>query len=210
MKRITVSITDDHLALRMGLKQLLEKDKDIFVTLLSGSGIELIQQLEEEKQLPDICIIDISMPGIDGIETTKIVKERWSNIKVVMISFLYSDLNMQLAYQYGAESFITKNAGHFEYFNAIHDVMNSGEARKINSSKIKSVDSYLPSEREIQFLKLCCEDIHYCEIARRMNISEKTVNRHAENLFEKLGIKSRAGLINYAFRNGLVSVDQPL
>ena len=220
MKIINVIIADDHKIIRDGLRSLIEK-KSGSLTIVgeAQNGIELIE-LFKHKDI-NLAIIDISMPTMDGIEATKVIKKNFPNTKILILS-MHKEKNFVLAsLRAKADGYILKECAFEELMLAIKTVL---ENRIFLSSSINdlviqeylNIQNNLPKHeshssnlttREHEILKLIADGLAPKEIAHQLNVSHKTIESHRKQIMEKLKITSIAHLIRYAIKEGISSLE---
>lgn len=205
---IKVALVDDHQLVIDGLYSLLSTLEDIKIVGQANSGIDLIELLLKEEV--DLVLMDISMPRMDGIEATNMVKEKYPEIKVLILSMHDSVEYTKRALKAGADGFLLKNAGSEELQLAIHKAMNGENyfsdkimQNVVGAMKEESTDHAELTERELEVLKLIAMEFTTKEIAEKLFISHHTVESHRKNLLFKLNARSVAGLVKYAIENGL-------
>lgn len=210
---IRIAFADDHPTFRYGLISLLkylEKGIGLEMVIEADNGRDLILQIETSEEKPEVCVIDIHMPGMNGYDTLEELKFRWPEIGVLVMTSYTSPENISRMFRLGANGFLTKSNHPAEFIRAIRSICNSGlyltdDTRPyyINSRKTPHV---CLSPREALFLEYCCSDLTYDEIARKMRTSPGSIYGCRNRLFDKLNVSSRAGLVFYAIRSGLVSL----
>lgn len=212
--KLRVLIADDHTIVRSGVHLLLEGEADIEVVGEALNGREALQQAEKLK--PDLILMDISMPEMDGLEATRQVKTRWPNIQVLILTMHRSDEYFFEALKSGASGYILKAADTDELVNAVRAV-GKGEvflypsmAKKLLEDYLRGLENHnqidtLLSEREIEIMRLLVEGYSNKEIAAELVISLSTVHTHRGNLMRKLGLSSQRELVQYARQHGLIS-----
>ena len=146
-----------------------------------------------------ICIVDVNMPELNGYDTVKRLKMEYPEIKVLGLSMYDSVYSEKEMIRNGASAYLNKDDSSDKLYEILIKIM---EAESFTHPKQQSI---IFSDRELEFLKLCTQDLLYKEIAVKMQISENTVHRYRENLFLKLGINTRIALTIFAYENGLVS-----
>lgn len=215
--KISISIVDDHRMFSDGLKSLLEQSSALEVTSQFENGQSLLDAFE--SQVPDVVLMDINMPGIDGIQTMSKLLENFPDARVVMLSMLNDHEHINLAMEEGAYGYVLKNAGREELLKVINKVHDGDkhfgeEAMKAYMSKFlkpkKKASTPPPqilTKRELQVLTLVAEGLNSQEIADQLFISLHTVETHRRNLMSKLDVKNTVGLARYAIQNGLVELD---
>ncbi|MCB0699627.1 MAG: response regulator transcription factor [Chitinophagales bacterium] len=212
-RTIKLVIADDHRLFREGLARLLGGYKEVRTVYEATNGQELIDYLANASELPDVCLMDINMPVLCGYDATKIIREKYPEIKVLALSMYDDEGNVIKMLRSGARGYILKDIAPEKLVEAIQIVHTKGfyESELItpnvlrDSKKTKNEDSSF-SDKELVFLKHCCTDSTYKEIALKMDVSERTVDGYRDRLFEKLGVKSRSGVVVEAIRLGLVKI----
>lgn len=210
---IRVAIADDHEIVLNGVKEIVSRFEGFKVEITAGNGKELYQKMAAAENLPDIVLMDVSMPVWDGYETLDAIRKRWPDMKVLVLTMHKHELAIIRMFRAGAAGYMLKNSPPQELQKAMRSIVETG----LYFSEVASSNLYhrllhsdvMPSltEKEIQLLKYCHTDLTYKEIADKMNISERSVAGYRTNLFEKLGVNSRAGLVVCAIKMGLISVE---
>ncbi len=216
--KIQVMIADDHTILREGLKALLRLSNDIEVVGSVSTGKEVLEEIP--KISPDIILMDIAMPVMDGIETTQHINKSHPGIKVIILSQHENREYVVSAIKAGASGYIIKKAVSAEIISGIEAVYKGGYffhpavARTVIEDYLVRLtggqskqDSDRLSEREKEVLKLIAEGLSSNEIAQKLFISVKTVLGHRTNIMEKLDIHNRTELVKYAIRRGIAKAD---
>jgi Response regulator containing a CheY-like receiver domain and an HTH DNA-binding domain len=212
--KINILIADDHSILRQGLKQILELEKDIVVTAQASNGSEAVKLAMEYK--PDIILMDINMPGINGLQAIKEIKQEKLPCKIIVLTIHEDREYLFKTLQMGAEGYVLKDAETAVLVEAIRSVYRGQSFIQPNMTrelvkefnrvtlheKDKSEDNNLTS-REIQVLELIAEGMINKEIARKLYISEKTVKNHVSNIFKKLEVSDRTQAAIYAFKHNI-------
>jgi DNA-binding NarL/FixJ family response regulator len=215
MKRPNIILVDDHLILRQGIKSLITAENIAKVIGEASNGIELLELLKKHK--PDIVIMDIDMPHMNGMEATQKALEMIPELKIIAFTMFGDEEYYYKMIDLGVKGFILKSSGIAELENAINGVM-LGESyfspevlRKIISSlgRNKQVKNSLNVEftsREIEVLQQICLGLNNEEIAEKLFISPKTIKSHRSNLLGKTGCKNTPTLILYAIKNNIVQI----
>ena len=210
---IRVLIADDHAIVRAGLRMLIKAEGDLELVGEATGGFEAIEKVTSLK--PDILILDLSMPDLDGIAVTRKLKEDHSNCTILILTVHEDDALLREAIKVGAAGYIIKHAAEDELISAIRAV-NRGEIyvhpKMIRSliqleKKVEEPITGLPdtlTAREQEVLKLIVQGYTNRQIADELTISARTVEGHRANLTDKLGIRSRVELLRYAKDHGLV------
>ncbi len=217
MPKITLILADDHAVVRSGLRMLLEVQPDIEILAEVESGTEAVAKTQ--SLLPDIVLMDIQMPGLNGIEATKQIKKLAPDTAVLALTMYEDDQYFFEMLHAGASGYVPKRAAPDELLTAIRAV-GRGEVYLYPSLASRLVQDYLkradsgdqpliyddltPREREV--LTLIAEGLTNPEIAEKLVISVKTVDRHRENIMRKLNLHSRIDLVKYALRIGLIDL----
>ncbi len=211
---INIALADDHAILRKGVAEILSRFDNMAVIIEAGDGKELIAKLQAAGTLPDVCIVDINMPEMNGYETSVEIKKRWPQIKILALSMYDTELNVIKMLRSGANGYVLKDSDPEELRFAIsevyrhgfyHSELVTGRMLHILHDPDNKVNAEL-NDRETAFLKLCCTELTYKEIADQMFLSPRTIDGYREALFKKLNITTRTGLAMYAIKAGMVSV----
>ncbi|PZR20365.1 MAG: DNA-binding response regulator [Flavobacterium psychrophilum] len=217
---INIAIADDD-ALIVGLLQgYLKTIEGFSVNIVAHSGEELLEKLMATDILPDIVLLDLKMAGMDGIEAMNSIKENYKEIKVIIISSHYQKFFMGFMIKTGVSAFLPKGISPFELVEIIKTVYNQGYYFKDDQLDVlrEQIQSKVPkpalqdeeilSEREIEVLKLICQQKTAKEIGELLYITQRTTEGHKNNLFAKTGAKNIAGLVIYAIQQGIISIDE--
>lgn len=208
---IQIALADDHRLFRSGIVSLISNLPGFKVLFEAGNGRELIDKITPKVQ-PDIILLDINMPELDGMEAAKWLKENYPGIKIIVLS-MFQDAEKVLAMiKLGVKGYLLKDSEPYEFEDALIKVA-AGELfypSFVTKYLVKSLDKQDEqirlNTREVEFLKLAGTELTYKEIADRMCISARTVDGYRDQLFEKLNIKSRVGLVLYAIKNNLIQL----
>lgn len=213
--KIKVLLADDHTIVRQGLRSLLEKEDDIMVVAEAEDGTEAVRLTGEF--LPDVVIMDICMPNMNGIEATRRILVEYSTVRVLVLS-THSDRRYVVeAFNAGAHGYFLKNVATEDFVTSIRTVVNGNPASSlgVNGLLIKSgiqqhEGSQLTqslSSREREVLQLIAEGKNTKEIAFTLSVSGKTVETHRQQIMKKLNIRSIAVLTKYAIREGFTTLE---
>jgi two-component system, NarL family, response regulator NreC len=211
-KPIRVLIADDHTIVRSGLRLLLETETDIEVVGEAFNGQEAIAKAE--KFQPNVILMDITMPDLDGLEATKTIKKHWPNIQVIALTMHRSDEYFFEMLKSGASGYLLKGAETGELMDALRTVA-GGEvylypsmARKLVQGYLQQLENEEPPDlltaREREILLLLVEGYSNNEIAEKLVLSASTVHSHRGNIMKKLNLSSRHELMQYARQKGLI------
>lgn len=216
MPNSQIALVDDHVLLRSGLASLISSFDGFDVVLEADHGKDFISQVEH-KPKPDIVLLDISMPEMNGYETADWIREHLPLTKVIVLSMMESDLAIIRMLRCGARGYILKDSKPEKFRQALSIVRDEGfYTNELVSSSMwhymgkesRSDRREHPglTEKEMQFLKLASTEKTYKQIADEMCVSPRTVDSYRDALFEKLHIQSRVGLVLYAVRQGIIKV----
>lgn len=210
---INVAIADDELLFRKGIKELLEDGATIHFCLEAGDGVELLHRLSESPITPDVLLLDISMPGMNGLQAFDAVRAKYPRIKILILSIHYSDSYIVTLIEKGANGYLSKNTEPEEVKHAVQTVartdyyFNEATIRAMHKNIAGKHKSNIAgddlSEREREVLELICHELTAGEIAERLYISKRTAEGHRNSLLLKTGCKNTAGLVVYAIRNNV-------
>ncbi len=217
MKQKTrIALADDHALFRRGIANLLSEFDDIEVVFDVANGKELQQAMHTHTDI-DVILMDITMPVMDGYAATAWVKQNHPLIHVLALSMFDEDIAVIGMLKAGAGGYVLKESTPIELYRAINEIkergiyineMVSGKMlRSFQGQETNTTDTIHLTERETEFIRLCVSELTYKEIADKMNIAPRSVENYRENLFEKLQMKSRVGLVLYAIKNGIVKVN---
>lgn len=211
---IKIAIADDHVILRKGVAEILSRFDNLAMVMEAGTGRELIDKISAAAELPDVCILDINMPEMNGYETAAELRRRWPKIKMLALSMYDAELNIIKMLRNGAHGYILKDADPEELRIAIlevykngfyHSDLVTGRMLHILHDPEGKINIEL-NERETQMLAYCCSEMTYKEIADLMCLSPRTIDGYRESLFKKLRITTRTGLAMYAIKAGVVKM----
>jgi len=217
---IRIALTDDQLLFRQGLASLIRSIEGFELVMQADNGIDCLEKLSVMPNPPDIILMDMEMPGMDGIELNKTLHNKYPSIKVIVLSVHANERLIAHMIEAGASGYLVKNCDKEELLSAIESVTTSGYYINTNvlkaiqaaagkkSKAIKNV-SHIDidiSDREKEILGLICKELSNAEIAEKLFISIRTVEGHRNNLLLKTGCKNTAGLVVFAIKNQLVDL----
>jgi two-component system, NarL family, invasion response regulator UvrY len=212
---IQVALADDHLLLRTALAQLINNFSNCRILLQCGTGRQLITAIEA-GQVPDVVLLDLNMPDMDGFETAAWLQSQASTVKVLMLTMYDSELTLIRLLQLGVRGFLKKDIHPDELKLAIQTVVQTGYYYSNHSTGklmglfkntpegVPALQKAMLTDQELQFLKLACSDLTYKEIAMQLGLNPRSVDTLRDQLFVKLDVKSRVGLAMVALRHGVV------
>jgi two-component system nitrate/nitrite response regulator NarL len=220
MKTTKILIVDDHEVVRDGLRNILTSLDNISIAGEAGNGEDAVKMYSSLK--PDLVIMDISMPGMNGIEATKVIKEKDPDARILILTMHDNQEYLNQIIRSGAKGFILKNTDKEELLDAVKTVAGGDNFFSKDISKL-IIDNYIRTaketekndgykevpltKREIEILKLIASGYSNQEIANILYISYNTVDTHRKNIMHKLSIKNTAGLVRYAIEKGLISLN---
>lgn len=213
---VNIMIADDHSMIREGLKQLLELDGDIKVIAEANNGKDCLEKLNTYH--PDVLLLDINMPEMNGLQVLEILKERKSDIKVLVLT-VHNEVEYLLkAVEIGISGYMLKDSNSSELKNAIFSIIEGEDYIQPSlipmlNSKLLEIDSDkvkldLLTRREYEVLKLLTEGMFNKEIAMKLNISERTVKNHVSNIFKKIEVTDRTQAAVFAIRCNIVDINK--
>lgn len=215
MSKIKIAIADDYKIFREGLKVGLSADEALEVVLEADNGEDLLKALENET--PDVILMDLKMPIMDGMEATKEVRKKYPSVKVLVVSMYEDDKFIIHLMENGANGYLLKNTEPDEIRRSIYavhengyyfnDLVNKALLKKLilkNNLKPSFNQNVELTEREQEVLKLICEEKTAAEIAKEIFLSPRSVEGIRQRLIEKVGVRNSAGLVMFAVKNGLV------
>jgi two-component system response regulator NreC len=218
MSKIRVLLAEDHTIVRKGIRSLLDDEPDIEVVGEAADGREAVEKVE--KLRPDVVLMDITMPQLNGLEATRHIKKQFPEIKVLGLTMYTNEEYIFQLLQAGASGYLVKQSAPAELISAIQAVYRGDsflspaisktiiEEYLKHTEKISQSDAYEKlTDREREVLQLITEGYSNQEIAEMLYISVKTVGVHRVNLMTKLNLHNTAELIKYAFRKGIISLD---
>jgi two-component system, NarL family, response regulator LiaR len=212
---IRVMLADDHVLVREGTRRLLEAEPDIEVIAEAGDGISAVEQAVASQ--PDVLIIDVAMPGMTGIEATRLIKQQLPKVAVLALTAYDDDQYVLALLNAGAAGFLLKDVRGQELVTAVRSV-HRGEAvlqpaiavralRQAVSHRSPTVSMPPLSDREMEVLREAARGLPNKDIARRLNLSVRTIHTHLGNIFAKLGVGSRTEAVLLALRRSWIALE---
>jgi DNA-binding NarL/FixJ family response regulator len=208
----TIAIVDDHLLIAKALGEIIDKFSNYRVLYEAEHGRALIEKMKLPDQVPDLVLLDVSMPVMDGFETAAWLKENHPAVRIMALSMQDDESSLIRMVRNGANGYLLKNIHPVEFEKALDQLMNKGyyypdwatsKVMMSLASGAKDVSEIHFTEREKEFFKYVGTEMSYKEIAEKMFCSPRTVESYRDALFEKLELKSRVGLAVYAMKHGL-------
>ena len=218
MTYISIAIADDESLFRKGMKMILNSYDNLMVKLEAEDGEDIIQKLETTQELPDILLLDLKMPKMNGIEAAKIIRAKFPDVKIIVLSTHFSRAFVTNMLEIGASSYLPKNSEPEEVAATIEAVYDKGFYYNTHVMEIireNMMSKNIPrasfnvelTTREKEILQLICEQYTTPEIGKKLFISPRTVDGHRNNLLSKLDCKNIAGLVVFALQNEVVKLD---
>lgn len=216
---VKLALVDDHTLFRKGLISLIEMVSSGYSILFEAdNGLELQEKLDHNNQ-PDIILMDINMPGMDGFASVQWLNEKFPLIKILVVSMIEKEETIVRMLKLGVKGYLCKDVEPKELGEALNAIMNKGfyytdfitgklvhSLQHVQDDTAKATALTLMNDREKDFLQLACSEYTYNEIAAKMFLSPKTIDGYRNALFEKLNVKSRVGLALYAVKHDLVKL----
>jgi two-component system response regulator NreC len=219
MPNTKVLLVEDHIVVRQGIKALLSDEPDLEIVGEADNGREALSLVSELR--PDVVLMDISMPGLNGIEATRQIRQRYADVKVVVLSMHASEEYVFQMLRAGASGYVLKQSDSSEVLTAIRAATSGGSflsppiSRTVIDDYVhraeargRADDMDLLTSREREVLQLLAEGLPNREIAEQLNISVKTVETHRSNMMNKLGVSSKTELVKYALRKGWAALEE--
>jgi len=211
---IMVAYAEDHTAVRKSIISYIHDLGDIRVFIEASNGRELIDQIDKSRKKPDICMIDIRMPGMNGFETISLLRQKWKRIKTLVLTTFMEEMYLLRMLRAGANGYLSKDCDPEAIKEALMTIHRNENyypdtfTRKITSA-IQANALKIPdfTEKERQFLKYCCSDLTYLQIAQVMRGTPKSIEGYRDSLFRKLQVNSRVRLALFAVQSGIVPLE---
>lgn len=199
-----IAIVDDHELVREGMTSIVNRIDGYQVLIQAANGEELESKLKFAQVIPDIFILDINMPVMNGYQTMAMLQQKYREVKVLGLSMYDNEISMIKMLRLGAKGYLKKDCSPDELKEALALIAAGGYYHPgIVSQSGNLKPKIAVTEREVEFLTYCCTELSYREIAQRMFVGVRTVHSYRDSLFEKLDLKTRAGLVIYAIRSGI-------
>jgi len=217
-QKIKLALADDHTLFRAGTRELLESFGDIEVILEASNGQELLNLLTKGTGMPDICILDVSMPVLNGYDTASALRLSFPEVKILAVSMHDSEFSMIKMLRSGAGGYMLKDAQPEELHKAVHHLYqkNFYHSELVSSRLIsqvrqnrKDILSVIDiTENELRFLQWMTSELTIKEISEKMGLKPRTLEKYAEILYAKLNIRTRTGLAMFAIKSGIVPLGE--
>lgn len=210
--KYSVAIVEDHKLLSQAIAGIVDLFINFKVSMICNNGEELTKKINSAN-IPEIVLMDVNMPIMNGVETTSWLTQNYPECKVLALTVEEDELTILKMIKAGAKGYLLKDVDKQTLEQALEITMNTGfyHSELINNALLssvtgKSTDDNGLKETEIQFLRLLCSEMTYKEIADKMNLSPKTIDGYRDSLFAKLNVKNRIGLVIYAVKNKIFSI----
>lgn len=211
---ITIGLVDDHQLFLKSLAMMLRSFDKYEVVMEALNGKDLQDKLSVAKEVPELMLIDVNMPVMNGVDTSRWLSERYPAMKLIALSMNDKDLTIISMLQAGCCAYILKDTHPSELEKALDEVERTGcynaDSSNVNfrrlMMKVSESQHVRISPNELQFLQYACSELTYKEVAAKMNLSERTIDGYRESLFQKLNVQSRVGLCMEALRRELVKL----
>lgn len=213
--KITIAIADDHQLFLKSVGLLIENFENFEILAEALNGESLLHKLQGLTELPDIILIDVNMPVLNGAATADRISEKYPQVKLVALSMKDDDTSVLDMIRAGCCAYLLKDMHPNDLERALIEIHNTGyynadrsniRFRKLLNSR-QNLEKIQLSEREKVFLQLSCSDLTYKQIADQMHLAERTIDGYRESLFQKLNVQSRVGMVLEALRRSLVSLE---
>ena len=198
-----VALIDDHVLFREGLVRIIVGFEHFEVINESTNGNDYAEQMKS-IEAPDIVVLDISMPQMNGFETLDWIRRHQPDTRMLILSMLESETAVVQLLKAGAHGFLSKDAEPDELRQCLEDIRDKGYAIHGHKILLPKQKGTLLTSKEREFISLACTELTYREIAEKLNMSARSVDGYRDQLFTKLNVTSRVGLVLYAVRNGIV------
>jgi len=210
----SVVIVDDHTLLSQAIQAMVNTFDDFKVLYTCKNGQELVENFSNSvNNIPDVVLMDINMPIMNGIETTEWIHKMHPKVNVMALSVEDDDITVLKMLKAGAVGYLLKDTEKAILEKALIEIVENGfyHTKSVTNLLLKSITGNEEEEisfrdKEIQFMKLACTELTYKEIANEMNLSPKTIDGYRDTLFTKLNVKNRVGLVMYAIKNKIYTL----
>lgn len=212
----TIILADDHILLRDALVNLINTFPEFTVIKVAADGTEVVKEIQAGT-VPDMVVLDLAMPKMDGFETAAWLKMNHPQVRIVVLTMYDSEIALIRLLQVGVRAFLKKDIHPTDlkiallsvasdgYFYSHQTTAKLGSLFEKSNDNHHSVDKSLLTDKEIKFIKYACSELTYKEIAMEMKLTPRIIDNYRDSLFDKLNVKSRVGLALYAVKNGVVS-----
>lgn len=214
MNKIKIAIVDDHKLVSKALENMITYNPNFEVIINCYNGADFLNHLKTAEIFPDVILMDINMPVLNGIETTLIITKEYPDLKVIALTMEDNESTIIRMLKAGAKGYLLKDMSPdilFDAINLVHekgifytDLLNEGMLKmKTEEREMDNANDSLKG-RETEFIKLACTELTYREIAEQMNLSPRTIDGYRDSVFLKLNVKSRVGIVLYAIKTKII------
>lgn len=213
MNRIKIAIVDDHKLVSKAIENMISFNPKFEVVMNCFNGENFLNQLEHQKNLPEVVLMDINMPRKNGIETTAELTEKYPDLKVIALTMEDNENTIISMLKAGAKGYLLKDMSPdilFDAINIVHekgifytDIVTQSLLKIKTEEKATQEINALLKDREIDFIKLACSELTYKEIAEKMCVSPRTVDGYRDSVFAKLNVKTRVGIVLFAIKHDM-------
>jgi len=214
-KKKEIIIVDDHLLFANALSKLVNSYPEYYSEKIFSNGSELVEYLQKTERMPDIILLDIKMPIMDGLATMKWIYENNPDLRVLALTMEDDENTIIQMIKYGAGGYLLKDIDPVRLKKALdlvielgyyyNDMVTNTLMKTLNGEKSNTDVEF--KEHELQLIRLACSEKTYTEIAQEMFKSSKTIEGYRQVIFQKMGVKSRVGMVMYAIKHGLIDID---
>jgi two-component system invasion response regulator UvrY len=208
-----IVLADDHTILRKGMANMLGSFDNIEVLADVGDGQALLEWMEQASTLPNVVVLDINMPVMNGYLASQNLKKKWPQVKVLALSMYDNEDSILKMLRHDANGYVLKDISPADLRDAIIHLLSHPfyysdlvTGRMLSTVHSSHVDENRITDREYDFLQYCCTELTYKEIADKMFLSPRTIDGYRESLFKKLNVASRVGLAMYAIKTGITKL----
>lgn len=220
--QIKILLADDEVLFRKGISFLLQKEENMKIVFEASNGNEILNFLKFNEIHPDIILMDLKMPDLNGVEATKIIQKNYPNIKIIALTSYNTKCFIANMIQVGATSYIVKTATPNEVVETINEVDKKGYYYNDSVLEIINESKFLPfnpinenldedlllTKREKEILRLICFQLNSTQIAEKLQVSSRTIDTHRYNLQIKINSKNIAGMVVYAIQNKIINLEE--
>jgi len=212
----SVVIVDDHILIAEALEEIIEQFRGFSILYTAENGKQLVEKFKQPKNIPDLVLLDINMPVMDGFETAAWIKKNRPEVMIMALSMQDEEEALIKMVRSGASGYLLKNIHRFELEAALNAIFEKGYyypdwATHKMLRTLAGTEQSIPiifTERELEFFKYAATELTYKEISDRMFCSPRTVESYRDSIFEKLGIRTRVGIVLYGLKHKLIMLDK--
>lgn len=213
LDKYKVAVVDDHELFASSLETLINSFPDFTTMFHLRNGMELSKKLESDKDFPDVILLDINMPVMDGFETAEWLNKTHPQIKFLALTMDDDEFTVLKMLRLGAKGYLLKEMHPEDLYTALKEVINNGyyHTARVSDILVRSLHSdqreaLKLKDNELTFIKLACSEMTYKEIADKMFLSPKTIDGYRQELFNRFDIKNRVGLVIFALKNNIIKL----